>query len=125
MRLTVPILILCEFVNRFIEGIFYCCAGINFPPRESRANLRVACVPGRVRKYSNNNNKSNNLAYYLSGLIEGDGSIYTPKALRAPDGKLLKPSITVWFASKDRPSAELLKNIYGGNIYNQSQGTIY
>lgn len=122
MRLTVPILILCEFVNIFIEGISYCCVGIN----SHRAGLtsKVACVPGRVRKYSNNN-KSNNLAHYLAGLIEGDGSIYIPKTLRGADGKLLKPTITVWFASKDRPSAELLKNIYGGNLYNQSEGTTY
>lgn len=49
-------------------------------------------------------------------MIEGDGNIHTPLVLRGPDGKLRRPYIGVVFAIKDRPSAELLKNIFGGRI---------
>ena len=50
-------------------------------------------------------------------MIEGDGSFLTPKSLKGPNGKSLVAYIQVVFALKDQPSALLLKNIFGGNIY--------
>lgn len=54
---------------------------------------------------------------YLAGLLEGDGSFITPKVLKTPSGKARVASIQVVFAIKDKPSALLLKSIFGGNVY--------
>jgi hypothetical protein len=70
-----------------------------------------------IKYYSNN--KYEYLAYYLAGLIEGDGHLNTP-----PIGKVLTPSgsnrvaqIEIVFSLKDRPSADLLQSIFGGRVY--------
>lgn len=70
------------------------------------------------KNYSTNNNLNDNLSYYLAGLIEGDGHISVPKDYKTNKSRIA--SIEVLFAIKDRPSAELLKTIYGGNIYERS-----
>jgi hypothetical protein len=72
-----------------------------------------------IRKYSIDN-KSDYLPYYLAGLLEGDGHFNTPKVFKTSSGKSRCASIEVVFALKDRPLAELLKNIFGGNIYANS-----
>lgn len=66
------------------------------------------------------NNRADNLSYYLSGLLEGDGHISVPKTLNNSTDKLRIAFIEVVFALKDEPSAELLKNIFGGNVYKRS-----
>lgn len=68
--------------------------------------------------YSTNKNLNDNLSYYLAGLIEGDGHISVPKEYKTNKSKIA--SIEIIFAIKDRPSAELLKTVYGGNIYERS-----
>jgi hypothetical protein len=50
-------------------------------------------------------------------LIEGDGHFNVPKELKDSKGKYRSAGIEVIFALKDRPSAELLKSKFGGNIY--------
>jgi len=47
--------------------------------------------------------------HYLTGLIEGDGSIITPKTLKSPKGKLNYPSIQIVFNLKDLPLALLIQ----------------
>ena len=37
------------------------------------------------------------LSSYLAGLIEGDGTIITPKTLKNPQGKLNYPAIQIVF----------------------------
>lgn len=54
---------------------------------------------------------------YLAGLIEGDGHFNVPKDLKDSKGRSLSGGIEVLFVLKDRPSAELLKNKFGGNVY--------
>ena len=48
-------------------------------------------------------------SYYFTGLIEGDGSIITPKTLRTPKGRLNYPSIQIIFHLKDLPLALLIQ----------------
>ena len=48
-------------------------------------------------------------SYYLTGLIEGDGTIITPKTLRSPKGKLNYPSIQIVFHLKDLPLGLLIQ----------------
>nr|AYE93280.1 LAGLIDADG homing endonuclease [Termitomyces sp.] len=54
---------------------------------------------------------------YLTGLIEGDGSIIVPKTERSPKGKLNYPSIQIAFHLKDLPLALLIqKNLGFGSL---------
>ena len=55
---------------------------------------------------------------YLAGLIEGDGSLVTPKALRDAGGKLRSPIIKIAFALKDRALAVHMVSLFGGSVYN-------
>jgi hypothetical protein len=50
---------------------------------------------------------------YLTGLIEGDGSIFVPKTLRSDKGKLNYPSIQISFHLKDLPLALLIQKELG------------
>jgi hypothetical protein len=56
--------------------------------------------PGILVSSENNYNK--NFACYLTGLIEGDGSIIIPKTERSLKGKLNYPSIKIAFVSPKR-----------------------
>lgn len=70
-----------------------------------------------TNKINNLQNPDYYLEYYLAGLIEGDGHFNIPKALKDSKGKSPAAGIEVIFALKDRPSAELLKKKFGGNLY--------
>nr|YP_010555402.1 LAGLIDADG endonuclease [Ramaria cf. rubripermanens]UYR22150.1 LAGLIDADG endonuclease [Ramaria cf. rubripermanens] len=64
-------------------------------------------------------NKKNffNFSYYLTGLIEGDGTIIVPKTERSIKGRLNYPSIQIVFHLKDLPLALLIhKNLGHGSI---------
>jgi hypothetical protein len=50
---------------------------------------------------------------YLTGLIEGDGSIITPNSDRSVKGKLNYPSIQITFHLKDFPLALLIQKELG------------
>ena len=63
-------------------------------------------------KHNKNLNKSL-FSYYFTGLIEGDGTIITPKTLRSPKGKLNYPSIQIVFHLKDLPLALLIQKELG------------
>lgn len=54
-----------------------------------------------------------NFSSYLTGLIEGDGSIFVPKTLRSDKGKLNYPSIQICFHLKDLPLALLIQKELG------------
>jgi hypothetical protein len=54
---------------------------------------------------------------YLTGLIEGDGTIIVPKNDRSSKGKLYYPSIQIVFHLKDLPLALLIqKNLRFGSL---------
>lgn len=59
-----------------------------------------------------NLNKSK-FATYLTGLIEGDGTIIVPKSIRSDKGKLNYPSIQIVFHLKDLPLALLIQKELG------------
>lgn len=63
--------------------------------------------------------KNNNYKFisYLTGLIEGDGTIIVPKTERSSKGKLNYPSIQIVFHLKDLPLALLIqKNLGYGSL---------
>jgi hypothetical protein len=60
---------------------------------------------------------TNHFISYLTGLIEGDGTIIVPKTERSSKGKLNYPSIQVVFHIKDLPLTLLIqKNLNSGAI---------
>lgn len=54
-------------------------------------------------------NINNNFASYLTGLIEGDGTIIVPKTERSVKGKLNYPSIQIVFHLRDFPLAQIIQ----------------
>ena len=70
--------------------------------------------------HTDNNSKNLNkslFSYYLTGLIEGEGTIITPKSLRSPKKKLYYPSIQITFHLKDLPLALLIqKELSAGSL---------
>lgn len=60
---------------------------------------------------------NDNFFFYLSGLIEGAGTILVPKSERSNKGKLYYPSIQISFDSRDFPLALIIqKNLGFGSI---------
>ena len=64
-----------------------------------------------------NSNTLDYISYYLAGLLEGDGHFNTPKKLHTPSGSARVAGLETIFALKDKPSAELLKSLFGGRVY--------
>ena len=66
---------------------------------------------------SNSSNNNYKFISYLTGLIEGDGTIIVPKTERSAKGKLNYPSIQIVFHLKDLPLALLIqKNLGYGSL---------
>lgn len=65
-----------------------------------------------------NNINNSQLGYYLAGLIEEDGNIWTSKTLISPKGHLLNPRIAFTFHKNELPLFEYMKKIIGrGSIF--------
>jgi len=65
-------------------------------------------------------------AYYLAGLIEGDGTIHVPISERSAKGSLNYPSIQIVFHLKDLPLALLIqKEIGHGSISKKKNQNAY
>lgn len=63
---------------------------------------------------------------YLTGLIEGDGSIVVPKCERSDKGKLNYPSVQIVFHLKDFPLCQVIQNLIGhGTISKKKQSAAY
>jgi hypothetical protein len=56
---------------------------------------------------------NSNLGYYLTGLIEGDGTILTPICERSAKNRLNYPSIQITFNLKDMPLALVIQKELG------------
>jgi len=67
-------------------------------------------------------NADENLAYYMAGLIEGDGSFNVPKIIKDSNNKKRVAGIEVAGNSKDFPAFEFLKSKFGGNVYCSKSG---
>lgn len=67
-------------------------------------------------------NLNNNLAYYLAGLIEGDGTIIVPTTERSTKGKMNYPSIQITFDSRDLPLALIIQKELGNGSLSKTKG---
>lgn len=82
------------------------------------------CTTLRYTHTDNNSIKSNKsfFSYYLTGLIEGDGTIATPKILRTAKGKINYPTIQIVFQLKDLPLALLIQKELGAGSLSRKKG---
>jgi hypothetical protein len=81
-----------------------------------------------LRYYSTNkyNNDMFNFSSYLTGLIEGDGTIVVPRCSRSSKGKLNYPSIQIVFQLKDLPLALIIQKELGfGSIMRKKGKNAY
>lgn len=70
--------------------------------------------------YIGNNNTQ--FAQYITGIIEGDGTIHVPKTLRSVKGTLNYPSIQIVFHLKDLPLALLIQKELGHGSLSKKKG---
>jgi hypothetical protein len=92
-----------------------CCNSLFLPLVSSSTSLLPSEKPGLGEP--DKLNKDNKFNSYLSGLIEGDGTIVVPKTERSSKGKLNYPSIQISFHLKDLPLALLIqKNLRYGSL---------
>lgn len=82
------------------------------------------CTAARCIHTDNNSKNLNKSLFssYLTGLIEGDGTIITPKTLRSPKGKLNYPAIQIVFHLKDLPLALLVQKELGVGSLSRKKG---
>jgi LAGLIDADG endonuclease/Cytochrome C and Quinol oxidase polypeptide I len=65
-------------------------------------------------------------AHYLTGLIEGDGTIVVPKCERSKKGKLNYPSVQIAFYLRDFPLAQLIQKELGhGSLVRMKKTSVY
>jgi hypothetical protein len=82
----------------------------------------ILLIPSNTSNCSNNNY---NFLSYLTGLIEGDGTIIVPKTERSSKGKLNYPSIQIVFHLKDFPLALLIQKNLGYGSLIRKKGNSY
>jgi LAGLIDADG endonuclease len=71
-------------------------------------------------------NINSNFISYLTGLIEGDGTIIVPKTERSPKGKINYPSIQIVFHKKDLPLAlQIQKKLGFGSLISKKGVNAY
>lgn len=71
------------------------------------------------------NRNNTQLGYYLAGLIEGDGCIYTPKGPLDTSKHVCNPRIQIAFHKNERPLFELLLSKYqAGGIFHVKESNV-
>ena len=64
------------------------------------------------------NEYNSQLGYYLAGLIEGDGCVWTSKRLKSPNGRIYNPRIVFTFHKREIPLyTHIRSTINAGVIY--------
>jgi hypothetical protein len=72
-------------------------------------------IPSKINDINSNN--LSKFSTYLTGLVEGDGSILTPESEISPKGRVNYPSIIICFHLKNLPLALLIqKNLGFGSL---------
>jgi len=122
----VPALNLAVCGDTYVMSTILLCANRDNPQVMSRnftsgQNLNDCAprLPNRLSSYPN-------IASYLAGLMEGNGTIIVPNAERSIKGKLNYPSIQICFAAKDYPLIAMLQQFLGyGSIHKRKQQAAY
>lgn len=74
---------------------------------------------------ANNLNYSIQLGFYLAGLIQGDGNIWTSNTLNPPKGRINNPQVAFTLHKKEKPVFCKLKHMFNtGSLYQEKQSNI-
>jgi hypothetical protein len=101
-----------------------------YNPLFKRAKYTLSVIPRgfaqayspdrKLAEYKHFNNVS--FSFYLTGLIEGGGTIIVPKAVRSIKGVLNYPSIQIIFGLKDLPLALITQKELGAGSISKKKG---
>ena len=109
-----------EFICCIILGVSYCLAWKIEYGIKHYTNQAISSLDKK------GNNSNTDFSLYITGLIEGDGTIYVPKMKRSIKGNLNYPSIQIVFHLKDLPLALLIQKELGhGSIYRKKGVNVY
>jgi hypothetical protein len=104
------------------EFIFYISLLITPKNNKSRLDKRFLDLNDLALMNNKNLSHSTKFSYYLTGLIEGDGSIIVPNLERSKKGILNYPSIQIVFHLKDLPLAMLIQKELGQGSLSRKKG---
>lgn len=102
------------------EFIFYISSVIR--SKEKKYDKRFLNLNDLKLMKENNYSLSSKFSYYLTGLIEGDGTIIVPNSVRSEKGRLNYPSIQIVFHLKDLPLAMLIQKELGHGSLSRKKG---
>ena len=84
---------------------------LTVPPAMSNSLFLFTLPVIFSNKPSSAYNSQTNLAYYLAGLIEGDGSFSFPKIIKDSNGKKRVAGIEIIGNIKDKPAYDFLQHV--------------
>jgi hypothetical protein len=108
-----------EFICCTVLGLNYCYVSFlrNINSKGNGCILKNYTSQAFIRENSNTD-----FAHYITGLIEGDGTIHVPKTERSVKGSLNYPSIQIVFHLKDLPLALLIQKELGYGSLSRKKG---
>jgi hypothetical protein len=108
---------------------FICCTVFSIPSfpiysikQGIKLSTRYELIKYRNYTSFNNSGSKTQLASYIAGLIEGDGTIHVPKTERSDKGNYNYPSIQIVFHLKDLPLALLIQKEIGHGSISRKKG---
>jgi hypothetical protein len=108
---------------------FICCIvlGVSSCLRSAKHASKKVLYKGHGLKHYTSHpliggNSNTEFAHYITGLIEGDGTIHVPKTERSVKGSLNYPSIQIVFHLKDLPLALLIQKELGHGSISRKKG---
>jgi hypothetical protein len=96
---------------------FTCCSVLIISNLKNFSNMRYSSSSAE-----NLTNSNHNFSKYLTGLIEGDGTIHVPKSQRSDKGILNYPSIQIAYNLKDLPLALVIQKELGHGSISRKKG---
>ena len=106
-----------EFICYKNLNVNYCFISYTIKRRYAITNFKVKGIElPKTAKYNTH------FAQYITGLIEGDGTIHVPKTERSIKGTLNYPSIQIVFHLKDLPLALLIQKELGHGSLSKKKG---
>lgn len=117
-----------DFICCIILGVISGLRSTKFPFL-MRSNTKAWRNKHDLNHYTNHallinkaSNVNTNFAHYITGLIEGDGTIHVPKTERSVKGSLNYPSIQIVFDLKDLPLALIIQKELGHGSISRKKG---
>lgn len=99
---------------------FICCFKILKQSTGTQNDSRFFNLTDNNKTYKDLSNL--NFGHYVTGLIEGDGSIIVPTSERSAKGRINYPSIQIAFNLKDLPLALLIQKELGHGSLSRKKG---